>query len=160
MLELKLIVKYFNKTSFAEIKRKGFVTGEFRFQDDECMFQITERGIAYLNDEILSPFTVSNEFVKTYRDLFSKSKIQIIGKQGDEAAVKRNLIAFMKEYEVNEEQILKLAEMYIESVKDPTYIMQADYCLYKEKSGVKTSKLGEFLEYLNEENRRKIYNWV
>lgn len=160
MLELKLIVKYFSKTSFAELKRKGYVTGEFSFDGDECKFSITDRGIAYLNDEILSPLTVSAEFVKTYRDLFSKSRIQVIGKQGDEAAVRRNLTAFMKEYEVNEDQVLKLAEMYIESVKDPTYIMQADYCLYKEKSGVKTSKLGEFLEYLNEENRRKIYNWV
>jgi hypothetical protein len=95
-----------------------------------------------------SKFKENVGFTEIYRSKFKKNNIGIVGKTGDPSSVSNKLNRFVLQYGYSEDVILEATDLYIKSVDNPTYIMQADYFIFK-RDGFKSeekSMLASFCE--------------
>ena len=87
---------------------------------------------------------ISDDFVNEFRNKWKGLKP---GSMGSFAACKEKLIRWMSDnpsYET--EQILKAADIYINSLTNYTYLQQADYFVYKKEGKDEHSRLGAFID--------------
>lgn len=109
----------------------------------------------YNNEEIINikPQQISkivkesenfNEFVKEYRNLWKGLKV---GSQGSLKSVNDKLQRWMKENpDYSQEDILRAARTYINSLDDFKYLQQADYFIYKKDKYGEQSRLSTFID--------------
>jgi hypothetical protein len=118
-----------------QLVEKGLLLDEGHFND---------KAIPYIKEEI----PIDDEFVQTYRRMFSKENIKISGKTGDYNCVKKYLYKFMMVFGFDKETILQATRNYLRDYKSkPTYIMNADYFIRKEDTGkVARSHLAGYCE--------------
>lgn len=83
-------------------------------------------------------------FVEEFRNKWKGLKP---GSMGSLAACKEKLFRWMKENpSYNPEQILKAADIYINSLNNYTYLQQADYFIYKKEGKDEHSRLSAFID--------------
>lgn len=84
------------------------------------------------------------EFVKQYRNLWKGLKV---GSQGNPKSVEDKLKRWMKENpDYTQDDILRAARTYINSLEDFKYLQKADYFIYKKDKFGEQSRLSDFID--------------
>lgn len=86
--------------------------------------------------------------VSLYRKKFNIKNIGIPGKMGDVHTCNKKMDVFLKEYKVDYETVLKATDLYLESLNDPRYCIEADNFIFKYEDKVRRSKLMEYCELI------------
>lgn len=101
---------------------------------------IVEKTWSYL-ESIKDPF---DKFIKEYRDIWKGLKI---GSQGNSKSCSEKMLRWMKENpKYSQDDILKAAKSYINSVDDLRFLQRADYFIYKRDKFGESSRLSDFIE--------------
>jgi hypothetical protein len=117
---------------FEQLADKGFLD----WNSDENKVKLTDKTKVYFNKS-----EDYDSFIEQYRQLFKDTGK--LGAMGDKKGCIKKMKKFMAENpEYSKVVIIQAAEAYIESVRDKTYLRQADYAI--EKNGIST--LGNFCE--------------
>lgn len=101
---------------------------------------IVEKTWSYL-ESIKDPF---DKFIKEYRDIWKGLKI---GSQGNSKSCSEKMLRWIKENpKYSQDDILKAAKSYINTVDDLRFLQRADYFIYKRDKFGESSRLSDFIE--------------
>jgi len=85
-----------------------------------------------------------SEFIETFRNKWKGLKP---GSMGSAGACKDKMLKWMRENPTyTQEQILKAADIYINSLNNHMYLQAADYFIYKKDAHGESSKLSAFID--------------
>ena len=88
-----------------------------------------------------------NSFIVEFRDKWKGLKV---GSMGSLSSCKMKMMKWMEENpEYTPQQILKAADIYINSLNNYTYLQQADYFIYKKEGLAEHSRLSAFIDEID-----------
>jgi len=105
-----------------------------------------ETGTAIWNMPLFEGQIIKDEWswVETWREQFKKLRLDRGGTSS--ICLTRMKQFFAKNPHIRKEDVIEATKMYLETVKDPTYLISAHYFIKKDKGTNEQSKLEEFIE--------------
>ena len=150
-----------NSIKLIELENKGLI--KITNDLDPLTFELRQKGLDLLdlltididikdNNEIIhkkSSRLINNEIdVKSFRE---KWKGLAAGSMGSPKSCKEKLIRWMKENpEYSFDDILKAADVYINSLDNYRYLQRADYFVFKKEGKEESSRLSAFIDEIDE----------